>query len=469
MIAVGILTSYDLPRLRRAVQSVQNQNAECQYFVEINTKKKSYRQAVQEWCASEEIACYSSQSNGTPGKGKQAVFRRFLKETEAAYLLLLDGDDWLYPCAIESLERTLAEIQPVDVLISCGIDQIATDPAEGERLVTVNGDDQYRELADPPGRAQSVWLYEGDEALVPGRPTFSSRRAVQALSWQAKLKCYEDGLFIMEAILAHQKGQLQVIVSRSQDLMVYDRDTPNSMQKQVDFTECTAQLRTAVELLGIPKQATSLGQLPTICPRQFISADEKQAFIDSTWDPQPRMARDESPITTQYVFLRRAFSVERMNTFLRYCEDIGFSQAVYVDGSPRDNVKTVYLHRDEHPAATDFFRDIKRIARQTAPQLGIQVWPDKIDMVQVARYLPGDHYGSHVDHDSSGVNLDMHRKISIFGSLSPGGALEVEGETVYCGTGDVIVMSSIAFHAAPVQQEGVRYSFVVWVPGPQWS
>jgi len=468
MIVVGILTSYDLPRLRRAIQSVRNQRAECAYFVEINTKDKEYRKAVQDYCEAEQIVCYSSASNGTPGKGKQAVFNRFLKEMKDDHLLLLDGDDWLYPVAIESLERTLQELSPVDVLISCAVDQIDADIESGERIVAVNGDDHYPEVSDPLGRVQSKWLYEGSEALVPGRPTFFSRRAVQALSWDCNLPCYEDGLFILETILAHQKGQLHAIVSRSQDLMVYDRETPGSMQKQVDFTDCTTQLRTAVERVGIPKDATSMGQLPAICPRQFLSVKEKHAFIESTWNTTPRMDRGNQQDTPQYVFLRRAFSIERMNNLIRYAEDQGFSQAVYVDGSPRDNVKTVYLDRREHPAAADFFLDVERIARQAAPQLDIDVWPEQIDMVQIARYLPGDHYGEHVDHDNSGNHLQAHRKLTIFGAASPNGALEVEKEVVPCSTGDVIVMPSISFHAAPVQQEGTRYSFVVWVPGPQW-
>ena len=461
-IAIGILTHHDLPRLRRAVRSVQAQRAECAYFIEINTKDKAYREAVREWCKQEQIACYSSVSNGTPGKGKQAVFKRFLKESDASHLLLLDGDDWLYPCAIESLHRTLAEIDPVDVLISCAVDQVA------EGHVSVMADEEYAELRDPRGRKESVWLYSEDEALVPGRPTFFSRRAAQALSWDTDLGCYEDGLFLIETIKAHQEGRMNAVCSLSQDLMVYDRDTVNSAQDVSDFTEQTAQLREKVAALEIDRDATSLGQLPALRPRPFITAEEKQAYIEATWDTTPRMARDSEQNTTRFVFLRSAFSVERMNNLIRHCEDIGFAGATYVDGSHRDNVKTVFLRRDEHPAAADFFRDIERIARQAAPQLGIDIWPEKIDMVQVARYLPGDHYGSHVDHDNSRANLDADRKISIFGSASPGGALEIEGETVYCSTGDIIVMSSISFHAAPEQREGTRYSFVVWCPGPQW-
>jgi len=462
MIVTGILTTSDLPRLRRAVNSVRNQEVECAFFVEVNTRDKEYRQAVIDWCAAENIPCFSSSSNKKPGKGKQAVFNRFLAETEAEHLLLLDGDDVLYPCAISSLNRTLAEVDPVDVLISCAVDQVT----QGQAVVM--GDNEFVTLRDPQGRAESVWLYEGDEALVPGRPTFFSRRAVEQLAWDTDLACYEDGLFLIEAIMAHQAGRLQALCSLSQDLMVYDRETPDSAQKVSDFKKQTALLREKVDALDIDRAATSLGQLPTLRPRPFRTAEEKQSFILEVWDTTPKMERGDPLNTTQFILLRRAFSVERMNSLIKYCEEVGFGSATYVDGRHRDNVKTVFLRRDEHEAAASFFQDIERIARQSAPQLGIDVWPDKIDMVQVARYLPGDHYGSHVDHDNSRLHLETDRKISIFGSATPGGVLEVEGEMVYCNTGDVIVMSSIAFHAAPPQEEGTRYSFVVWVPGPQW-
>jgi len=461
LIVVGILTSYDLPRLRRAAASVGNQTSQCAFFVEVNTRDEKYRQAVLDWCAQEGIPCHSSDSNGKPGKGKQAVFKRFL-ETEADHLLLLDGDDVLYPCAIASLERTLIEVSPVDVLISCAVDQVS------KKKVSVLGDDQFVQLADPPGRAESLWVYEGDTMLVPGRPTFFSRRAAETLSWDEDLKCYEDGLFIVETVGAYQEGRLQAVCSMSQDLMVYDRDTPDSAQKKSSFKKQTALVRKKVEALKIDRADTSLGQLPQLRPRQLITSEEKQAYIQSAWDTTPKMERTDALNTTKFVFLRQRFNVERMNGLIRYCEDMGFAGATFVDGRHRDNVKTVFLNRNDHPATSDFFLEVEKIARQVAPILGIDVWPDQIDTVQVARYLPGDHYGQHVDHDNGRSHLPADRKISIFGGASPGGALEIEDETIFCGTGDVIVMSSIAFHAAPIQEEGTRYSWVVWVPGPQW-
>ena len=99
----------------------------------------------------------------------------------------------------------------------------------------------------------------------------------------------------------------------------------------------------------------------------------------------------------------------------------------------------------------------------------VEVYPKKLEFFQVARYLPGDHYGSHIDHDSSLDNLEYDRKLSFFCSMTEGGQLSIEGGHVNVGMGDAIVFPSTMHHEAPIQQVGTRYSFVAWIPGPPWK
>ena len=192
----------------------------------------------------------------------------------------------------------------------------------------------------------------------------------------------------------------------------------------------------------------------------------KKAVRDDA-DPLPnRPSKIVNP--TQFVFIRQFFSLGDMNGLLRYCEDIGFAGATFVDGRERDNVKTVFLDKKEHPAMAGFFNRIIGLARMTGPILDVEVTPDLLQFIQIARYLPGDHYGEHHDHDASRKNLEHDRKISIFGSITSNGALSMGDEYVNVGVGDLVVFPATMGHSAPVQQEGTRYSFVAWISGPQW-
>lgn len=146
-------------------------------------------------------------------------------------------------------------------------------------------------------------------------------------------------------------------------------------------------------------------------------------------------------------------------------ERAGFGSGTYSDGSFRDHVNVCFLPVGACPA---FGRIVDRIP-PIARLLGIDVWPDRLGKVQISRWSEGDHYGMHKDHEESGRELEWDRKLSLYVSLSQGGGLEISKVgRVNCGVGEAIAFSSLVMHAAPMQEEGIRYSAVMWVPGPRW-
>ena len=170
----------------------------------------------------------------------------------------------------------------------------------------------------------------------------------------------------------------------------------------------------------------------------------------------------------KWVMLSHFYRPQIMNDLLRLAEQTGFGQATFVDGRPRDHVQTVFLERnDQYPLGPIFDRIIH--AAEIASQLfGIEVYAKKLATIQIARYLPGDHYGVHVDHDSGLENLEYDRKLSFFCSITHSGQLYVDKETLNVGLGDALIFPANMDHAAPRQEAGTRYSFVAWIPGPPW-
>ena len=182
------------------------------------------------------------------------------------------------------------------------------------------------------------------------------------------------------------------------------------------------------------------------------------------------VSRRDNPL--KWLLLHGAFAVEAMDQLIHYSENIGFGRATYSDGSPRDNVGVVFLKREDYKndlLIRGIFDRVIKLSRDAGNMFNIDVWPDDLEMLQVARYLPGDHYTEHVDHSSNFSELPEDRKLTFYFSMSPNGALEVGGSSMSVYTGDAMVFPATMPHAAPQQNGGSRYSCVAWIPGPAWK
>lgn len=177
-------------------------------------------------------------------------------------------------------------------------------------------------------------------------------------------------------------------------------------------------------------------------------------------------SRDDNSL--RWLLLNQVFRPDLCSEILRVADTQGFQQAAYIDGRPRENVKVTFLHKTKEKPIGPFFERVIGHAEIAAQHFDIEVYCDKLTEIQVAQYLPGDHYAPHQDHDSSLKNLEYDRKLSVFGSLSYGGQMGLEGEVLNVGLGDLLIFPSVMDHFAPVQGPGARYSFVAWVPGPPW-
>ncbi len=85
-----ILTSDDLEKLERAIKSVEGVDT----LVVANSLDASYAQKAKEVADKYDCMFIETESNGTPGRGKQSVLDYF-NTTQYDYLIPIDGDDYL--------------------------------------------------------------------------------------------------------------------------------------------------------------------------------------------------------------------------------------------------------------------------------------------------------------------------------------------------------------------------------------
>tara|TARA_B110000090_G_scaffold84985_1_gene96672 strand:- start:59 stop:964 length:906 start_codon:yes stop_codon:yes gene_type:complete len=89
-----ILTSSNLESLKRHNDKEFSGIYKKDTVIVINSLNEQYVKEAKEYCESENLEYYITQSNGTPSKGKNSVFDIFLA-SDNNYCVLIDGDDFL--------------------------------------------------------------------------------------------------------------------------------------------------------------------------------------------------------------------------------------------------------------------------------------------------------------------------------------------------------------------------------------
>ena len=120
---IVILTSSDIDVLRISVECAYNQTIKDVFdvYVVVNTLQDDYYNKVLTLCNAEMkdkvTKVVRTDSNGRPGKGHNSVIDVFNK-TNYEYLVFCDGDDFLYPLALERIECQ-AKKKDFDAFILC--------------------------------------------------------------------------------------------------------------------------------------------------------------------------------------------------------------------------------------------------------------------------------------------------------------------------------------------------------------
>lgn len=304
-ILLAILTHHDLPRLRRALASASLQRrargVDVEVVVVVNSLDREYERLTMRACADLSFRVVATESNGRPGRGKNACLDLFL-EGGCDYLCQLDGDDWLYPTWAESVAEHLRRLPQVDALgivpIDClGSSKGFTFEVGPDVVAGVWGTSTaYPFDAAGPGRAP-LWEEPGTTANAD-MIRLLSRAGAARWRFDEELPIGEDTLLSLALLSSHQRGELSYWLTMASDWMIVDRTTPGSVQRTYSHKEALEPLRGKAAQLVDPARSSS-AELPILYPPLLLSADDKRSWIERTWRPAAplsRVARNRQPI-----------------------------------------------------------------------------------------------------------------------------------------------------------------------------
>ena len=238
-VLVTLLTSYNLKCLQNSYKSIKNQyksNLNYSILIVVNTLNDNYFLDVKNTFKDCEII--RTESNGSPGKGHNSVIKLFKEKQEYDYLIPLDGDDILYPCALKRLEIYL-QYNP-DILMLPFTDLLKISYPERVQHIGISNKcylsfNNYLDMKQQwYSDKASPFEYNINNVNTPARLFLMSRKTLTLnLHYDENMKWYDDCitfLQVFEASIIHKIYNIFMLDDK--DIYLYNMINNNSVSEQ---------------------------------------------------------------------------------------------------------------------------------------------------------------------------------------------------------------------------------------------
>lgn len=145
---VGILCSSNIRLVHESLNSVINQTNFDDYeiYIIVNTKNEQFYQDVMRefnyHTHSKLKKIVRTESNGHPGKGHNSVLSIFHKDNRYENLVMLDGDDFFFPYALERINN-VKNAKQCDIITLAGNTKISRSSTTFDRVINENEPSAY--------------------------------------------------------------------------------------------------------------------------------------------------------------------------------------------------------------------------------------------------------------------------------------------------------------------------------------
>ena len=183
-----------------------------------------------------------SESNGTPGCGKQSVYDLFLS-TDYDYLIQIDGDDFLYPTGYELIENYILNNKP-DVLGLLNedimVDQNMFTCWRDFDFDKVTGSFSLNNFQEMKSYFRDILSTIRQQNCIFNRIICVNKKAASMVKWDSQLPGTEDILISSQLKLMHLKDLVNYHIIESSDIYLYNKETNHGegfkvLHSQPDF------------------------------------------------------------------------------------------------------------------------------------------------------------------------------------------------------------------------------------------
>lgn len=258
-VLIAPLASSDLPRLQRCLHSIETQlptddlDIEIEFDISVVLNSKNMNFAIEtQKVLRDRYDTIITQSDGTPGTGKNSVFDYFRKKNSKEkvydYLFQIDGDDFIYPCALRRLSKALSEEGMPDVLSFQSMDWLSTNftdkmshaPIIPNKLWLYSWCDNEVNLREIPEfkYVTSDDFATGGRIFTPGTTMWLSHKFLTEhanVKHTNKISLFEDYLFYLKLFKLHLDGHIHMAHTNHSFIYVYDKTNEDSVSTENCF------------------------------------------------------------------------------------------------------------------------------------------------------------------------------------------------------------------------------------------
>jgi len=247
---VGILCSSNVRLLKESFLSVINQNGFDDYeiMIIVNTLDEGFYQDVMYEFGKNNYAklrkIIRTESNGSPGKGHNSVLKTFYKDYRYDNLIMLDGDDFLFPNAIQRINN-IRIAENSDVISLYGNTKIVTNNANYHKLKNLNDSSngtynlQFHYNVDECKNITSLTNEFNTTLATPGRLIYINRKLLSKYVqlYDERMYTYDD--FMMTVLLYKEDKNPQFNITHLSDSYIYLYNAANEDSVSYKYTDET--------------------------------------------------------------------------------------------------------------------------------------------------------------------------------------------------------------------------------------
>ncbi len=300
-----VLFSSNSVKLRRCIISLLSQNSSeyinSEILVVINTTREDELESGLGVAKELGVKSLITDSNGMPGRGKNSVFDAFLRRNQIGeYLVMIDGDDLLYPVATQILAK-LVRLRPdaigiqrndiIDTKKFLGMKSI--EFCKGWHLYT-----QPRSQGNFNALNKYINRFNMNRRLgqhrTPDRLVLFSFGAASRLRFPEEIAVFEDYAVSLQCRSLFLSEGFRYFNAGNTNIYVYDKSSPDSVSnrfiaenfKWVDLEE--KFLSATSSYIELARQLHA-SEVPNCYVGVFsISIDEKVSFLTSIVNGSPQ-------------------------------------------------------------------------------------------------------------------------------------------------------------------------------------
>ena len=240
-ILISVLTSSKPDLARLCYDSIASQHPSEDIVVIVNTTNPHHLEDVQSQMPPN-TNIQETESNGRPGKGHNSVLRYFQQHPEYDYVVMVDGDDFLYPRALSRLEHYL-RYEP-DLLFIAFHDILQSEiPAKDSNIPFVTFRNKcclsYNVEAPTLGEWHRVKgainPFQGNinHMNTYARPFVFSRKSIQYdIFYDENMALYDDFIVFLKAFELNNLNKLNIFAAVDTNLYLYNATSLDAATKR---------------------------------------------------------------------------------------------------------------------------------------------------------------------------------------------------------------------------------------------